>query len=81
MTKMFTFALSEDDAGQMLDGLETRAEAWRRTAEYLRTREFTGEPFLCEDCSDPEEADRVATHFERIIESITKQMGDGESKC
>ena len=75
MAKHYRIELDEQDWGQLLDGLEIRAESWRRTAEYLRTGVMPdGELFLIEECGDEEEADEVATHYEAIITSIQKQM-------
>ena len=73
--KNYTIALNEQDLGQLLDGLEVRADSWRRTAEYLRHGEAPdGEFFIIEECSDPEEADALASHYDAIIESIQSQM-------
>jgi hypothetical protein len=75
MAKRFQIELDEHDWGQLLDGLEIRAESWRRTAEYLRTGDMPeGELFLIEECSDEEEADGTAAHYEAIIKNIQSQM-------
>lgn len=42
MAKIYHIELSEDDLGQLLDGLEVRAESWERTAEYLRSGYIVG---------------------------------------
>ena len=77
MVKRFRFELDEHDVGQLLDGLEIRAESWRRTAEYLRTGEMPdGEFFIIEECSDEDEADGLATCYEAIIQNIQTQMED-----
>src|SRR5262245_44354819 len=53
MGKNYTIQLSDIDIGQLLDGLEIRAQSWERTAEYLRTESVAdGEPFLIEECSN-----------------------------
>jgi hypothetical protein len=63
------------DLGQLLDGLETRAKSWERTAEYLRTEHMPeGEFFVVEECSRPEEADGIAEHYRSIIQKIESQM-------
>jgi len=77
--KNYTIALSEQDLGQLLDGLEVRADSWRRTAEYLRHGESSdGEFFIIEECSDPEEADALASQYDAIIASIRSQMNAQE---
>ena len=57
MAKNYCIELDDLDLGQLLDGLEARAESWEKTADYLRTEEMPdSEIFLIEECSDPEEA-------------------------
>ena len=75
MATTYCIELNDLDLGQLLDGLETRAESWERTAEYLRTEAMpAGEFFVIEECSDPEEADAIAAHFRAIIRTIQTQM-------
>jgi hypothetical protein len=75
MANRYRIELEEQDLGQLLDGLEVRAEAWRRTAEYLRTGDIPDdELFLIEECSDEEEAGEIAARYEAIIRSILSQM-------
>jgi hypothetical protein len=75
MAKRYRIELEAQDLGQLLDGLEVRAESWRRTAEYLRTGEMPdGELFIIDECSDEEEADEIAAQYEAIIKNIQNQM-------
>lgn len=75
MAKHYRIELDEHDLGQLLDGLEIRAESWRLTADYLRTGEMPdGELFLIEECSDEEEANGLAAYYEAIIKNIQSQM-------
>lgn len=75
MAKRYRIELEQQDLGQLLDGLEVRAESWRRTAGYLRTGEMPdGEFFIIEECSDQEEAAEIAAHYGAIIKSIQNQM-------
>ena len=75
MALTYRIELNDLDLGQLLDGLETRAESWERTAEYLRTDTTPeGEFFLVEECSKPEEADDIAEHYRSIIRKIQSQM-------
>lgn len=75
MAKHYQIELDEDDWGQLLDGLEIRAESWRRTARYLRAGETPdGELCMIEECSDEDEADGLAARYEAIIKNIQTQM-------
>lgn len=75
MATIYRIELNDLDLGQLLDGLETRAESWERTAEYLRTETMPeGEVFVVEECSNPEEADDIAEHYRSIIQKIESQM-------
>lgn len=80
MAKNVTLRLSEDDIGQILDGLRCRAEAWRKTASYLRTGDSGDELFVIEECSDADEASGLAFRYEAIIRTIAEQLrrGGGE---
>ena len=75
MAKIYRIELDDLDLGQLLDGLESRAESWEKTADYLSTEEMSGgELFLIEECSDPEEADGIAEHYRSIIAKMQEQM-------
>jgi hypothetical protein len=75
MTKTYRIELDEHDLGQLLDGLEIRAESWKRTAEYLRTGTMPdGELFLIEECGDEDEANELAGHYDAILKNIQSQM-------
>lgn len=71
--KEYIIRLNAFDLGQLLDGLETRAHAWRNTAAYLTTGEVPTEDFTAEECNDAEEAERLAAHYEQIIENLLLQ--------
>ncbi len=72
--KTFRIALQPVDLGQLLDGLRNREESWRNTAIYLRDDFFPDDAFVCEECSDPDEAEKIANQYERIIRSIEEQI-------
>ena len=72
MRKSYTIRLDSLDLGQLLDGLELRAESWERTAEYLRSGYIAGD-FIVEECCKPEEADDIAAHYRSIISKIREQ--------
>jgi hypothetical protein len=71
--KEYVIRLSGLDLGQVIDGLEARAQAWRSTAHYLETGEAP-EGFVMEECSDAEEAQRLADSYKRIVESFIRQQ-------
>lgn len=74
MGKEFQIRIDSLDLGQILDGLRSRQESWKNTAIYLRDGFFPDDAFVCEECSDPDEAERIASHYERIIRSIEQQI-------
>lgn len=73
--KEYVIRLSGLDLGQVIDGLEARATAWRLTAQYLETGDAP-EGFVVEECADVEEAQRMAEHYQRIIRSLIQQQGE-----
>ena len=58
--------------GQILDALYIRMETWEYTEEYLNTG-YVHEPYCIEECSNADEARRIADYYKDIIESIEKQ--------
>jgi hypothetical protein len=70
--KEYVIRLNGLDLGQLLDGLEARATAWRLTASYLETGEAP-DGFMIEECSDAEEARGIAEHYEGIISKVVEQ--------
>ena len=75
MQKSYTIELDDLDLGQLLDGLDIRAEAWEKTAQYLRTGALPDDDFfIVEECSKPEEADDIAEHYRSIADKIRRQM-------
>jgi hypothetical protein len=72
--KIFRIALRSVDLGQLLDGLGIREQSWRNTAVYLRDDYFPDDTFMPEVCRDPDEAEKIAKHYERIIRSIEQQI-------
>ena len=73
MSKTYVLRLEDNDLGQLLDGLEARAAAWSKTAEYHRTGESPPD-FIVEECNDAKEASRIATHYRSIIAKIQRQQ-------
>jgi len=75
MSKTYLLHLEENDLGQLLDGLEARAVAWSKTADYHLTGESPPD-FIVEECNDADEASRIATHYRSIIAKIQKQQAE-----
>lgn len=75
MSKTYVLRLDDNDVGQLLNGLEARAVAWTKTAEYHRTGESPPD-FIVEECNDADEANRIATHYRSIIAKIHKQQAE-----
>lgn len=72
MGKIYRLELDAKNLGHVLDALESRALAWLRTAEFHRTGESPLD-FLVEECTDAEEADRIAAGFQNVIQVIKQQ--------
>lgn len=72
--KEYIIRLNGFDLGQLLDGLEVRARAWRDTANYLETGEASSPDFVAEECTDVAEARKLAEHYERIIALVLEQQ-------
>jgi hypothetical protein len=75
MSKTYVLRLDDNDVGQLLDGLEARAVAWTKTADYHRTGESPPD-FIVEECNDANEANGIATHYRSIIAKIQKQQAE-----
>ena len=72
--KKYVIRLNGLDLGQLLDDLEGQADAWRNTATYLTTGEAPTEDFIAEECTDAEEAERLAEHYAKIIRTLIEQQ-------
>lgn len=72
-TKEYVIRLNGFDLGQVIDGLEVRANAWRYTAEYFETGK-TPDGFMIEECNGAHEARQIEAHYRRIIGTLMEQM-------
>lgn len=72
--KEYIIRLTGSDLGQLLDGLEVRACAWRDTAVYLERGGTSSADFVAEECNDAAEAKQLAEHYERIIALVLEQQ-------
>lgn len=71
--KEYVIHLNAFDLGQLIDGLEVRANAWKFTAEYFETGVST-EGFAIEECADAEEARKIEAHYRQILVTLTAQQ-------
>jgi len=71
MQKVYRIELDDFDLGQLLDGMEARAEAWEKTADCRRTGKSPPD-FIVEECTDADEAGKTAAHYRSIITKIQK---------
>lgn len=75
MEKTYCITLGQNDLGQLLEGLESRADSWEQTGRYLLHGDHGGDDlFIVEECHKPEEAFGIAEHYRTIIGEIRSQM-------
>jgi hypothetical protein len=75
MAGTYCINLSRNDLGQLLEGLDSRAESWERTGNYLMHGDCGGDDFfIAEECHKPHEAFGIAEHYRSIIQQIRTQM-------
>ena len=75
MEKTYCITLDQNDLGQLLEGLESRADSWERTGHCLLNGDSEDSDFfLVEECHKPEEAFGIAEHYRTIINEIRSQM-------
>jgi hypothetical protein len=75
MSKIYLIRLDGNDLGQILDGLRTREESWRKTAQYFRSGELD-HAFIIEECNDEREANEIASFYARIIRNLERQRDE-----
>jgi hypothetical protein len=68
--RKYIIELDDSDLGQVIDGLECRATAWEKTAEFHRTGHAD---VIVEECRDAAEAEKISAHYRSIIAKIRKQ--------
>jgi hypothetical protein len=72
---MFALELSSADVFQILDALDSRAEAWEYTSRQLSGTLNPDDEFrVPEECSDFSEAERIARHFRDIGVTLRSQI-------
>lgn len=83
MSRTVTLTLESIDVLQILDALESRAEAYEKTSALFSGRKARlkkGQDaldafFIPEECKDAHEAKEIARHFRDIIKAIDQQFG------
>lgn len=71
----YQILLRDFDLGQVIDALESRAQSWKTTAEYIRSGNISEEEdYVAEECSGEPEAERIAKHYQRILQEIRAQV-------
>lgn len=83
MARTVRLTLETVDVLQILDALDSRAEAYEKTAALFSGRKIRlkkGQDaldalFILEECKDAYEAKEIARHFRDIIETINQQFG------
>ena len=73
MSKIYRIELDGFDLGQLLGGLDARADACEKTATYHRTGGLPPD-YIVEECYDADEADKIAAHYRSIIAKIREQQ-------
>jgi hypothetical protein len=77
--ELVTITLSRDDLGQIIDGLCCREDAYRKTAECLKTGQMAAD-FIVEEVSDAAEAGNLAEIYSDIINTLRQQMKNAKAK-
>lgn len=84
MSRVVTISLEAADVFQILDALESRAEAYEKTASLMKGEYKISEEdaldsfFVPEECRDAAEAEEIAKHFRDIFRTLESQIGDSE---
>lgn len=71
MASRITIKLDLADALQVLDALESRAEAWTETLRFAQGEDVDS---VVEEHKDAAEAEAILTHYRDIIRTIESQV-------
>jgi len=74
MGKKYSLRLREEEIGQLLDGLQSRADVWRGTAQYFESGTTPHSSFIIEESRDVDEARSIAEAYESLIHQIQRQL-------
>lgn len=73
--RTFSLTLPSADVFQILDALDSRADAYEYTARHLMGTQDCGDDLrVPEECSDPSEAVKIAMHFRDVETAIRRQI-------
>lgn len=70
--RLIQISLTENDLGQIMDGLSQRQEAWAKTAAWHRG-ELEDPYFQIEESKDEREAQWIAHYYAEILEKLQEQ--------
>lgn len=71
--KEYVIRLNGLDLGQVIDGLEARATAWRLTATYIETGEAP-DGFVIQERPDAQKGRGIVGDYQRIIRTAVEQQ-------
>lgn len=90
MPRRVTFSFEVADVFQIINALESRAEAYERTAVAMRgeddldqvngddaemiSEDSLDQLFIPEECRDASEAEEIAKHFRDVIASLEMEL-------
>jgi hypothetical protein len=72
--KTYQLEINSIDLGQLLDGLRSRVESWTKTKDYMESGYASDDFFVCEECTDADEAAQIASHYQRIVDLLERQI-------
>jgi len=72
MPKTIQLILTDDEFGQLFDGLCVRETAWRQTAMLMRGEE-PDDTAVCEECNGVEEAEALERAYSELVAKIHQQ--------
>lgn len=71
--KMYIIKISNNNLGQIIDGLKQRAEAYHITAEYYVTGHISDDQCI-QEVKDEHEAISIRDHYNDIVKDLEGQM-------
>lgn len=69
-----TLTLPSLFVGQLLDALREQLDVWRYTEKYMSGDCIAESPYLIKECSNANEAQNIVNLYERIIETVERQI-------
>lgn len=72
MSRNIHLTLTEDEFGQLFDGLCVRQSAWQQTAMLMRGEE-PDDMSLCEECNGVEEAEALESTYSKLVAKLQEQ--------